>query len=192
MAEYRFFDDGTVPYVSTAEFHADRDRAPHLEQPMHRGRLEKVAQCIRQLHPRSIVDLGCGDGGLLSLLRDIPSYGYDFQPTNIKGWNDRQVTARALDFVMESDKITWGELTVMTEVLEHLADPHTAVALVSRNSKYIVASSPHSETPEHHAEEHAWGWDMEGYQALFNPHWMVLQHFKLDWCQILTARSKHI
>lgn len=191
MAEYRFFD-GDVPYVSTYEFHEHRTRAPHLEQPDHSARLRKVAELVRGLHPQSIVDLGCGDGGLLSLLQDIPTRGYDFQPSNADGWAERNVTARAMDFIAHPERIIWGELAIMTEVLEHLADPHAAVELVSHNSKYIVASSPHSETPEHHAEEHAWGWDMEGYQQLFNPHWIVLQHFKLGWCQILTARSKNV
>jgi hypothetical protein len=192
MAEYRFFDDGTVPYVSTAEFHTDRDRAPHLEQPDHSARLRKVAELVRKLHPQSIVDLGCGDGGLLSLLQDIPARGYDFQPSNVEGWAERNVTARALDFIAHPEQIIWGELAIMTEVLEHLADPHGFLKIVSQNTRYVVASSPHGETPENHAMEHAWGWDMEGYQQLFNPHWIVLQHFKLGWCQILTARSKNI
>lgn len=192
MVEYRFFEDGTTPFVSTTEFHVRRARAPHLEQPDHTGRLHKVAEVVRAFHPRSVVDLGCGDGGLLSLLKDIPSHGYDFQLSNIDGWTDRQVTARSLDFVAHPDEIVWGELVTITEVLEHVADPHGLVKLISYNARYIVASSPCGETPEHHAEEHAWGWDMDGYQALFDPDWIVLSHFKLDWCQILTARSKNL
>jgi hypothetical protein len=159
---------------------------------MHQSRLTKVAHVIRQLNPRSVVDLGCGDGGLLSLILDIPSWGYDFQPSNAEGWKDRGVTAQNLDFVAQPEKIIWGELVVVTEVLEHLTDPHCLVKFISHNARYIVASSPHGETPDNHAKEHAWGWDMEGYQALFDPHWIVLQHFKLDWCQILSARSKHV
>lgn len=192
MVEYQFYADDKVPPVSTYEFHEHRARAPHLDQPMHRARLLAVARTIREMHPESVTDLGCGDGGLLSLIRDIPSRGYDFQPANMEGWTERQVTAQALDFVAHPEDIVWGELTVITEVLEHLADPHGMVELISHNSKYIVASSPYGETAEHHAEEHAWGWDMQGYQQMFNPHWIVTAHFLLDWCQILTARSKNL
>lgn len=192
MVEYQFYAGDKVPPVSTYEFHEHRARAPHLDQPMHRARLLAVARTIREMHPESVTDLGCGDGGLLSLIRDIPSRGYDFQPANMEGWAERQVTARALDFVAHPEDIVWGELVVVTEVLEHLADPHALVESISRNSKYIIASSPYGETAEHHAEEHAWGWDMQGYQQMFNPHWIVTAHFLLDWCQILTARSKNL
>lgn len=190
MAEYRFYDG--VPPVSTYEFHADRERAPHLEQPAHRNRLIQTAQLIRQCAPYSVVDLGCGDGGLLSLITDIDSWGYDFQPSNAEGWFRRSVKATQLDFIAHPELITWGELVVVTEVLEHLADPHGLVKLISHNARYVVASSPHGETLEHHAEEHAWGWDMEGYQQMFNPDWVVVSHFKLGWCQIITARSKNL
>lgn len=190
MAEYRFFD-GDVPYVSTKQYHADRERAPHLEQPAHRGRLAQAAQLIQQMNPQSVVDLGCGDGGLLSLL-SRPSWGYDFQPSNAEGWTQRAVAVTKLDFVANPDRIVWGELAVVTEVLEHLADPHGLVRLMSHNARYVVASSPNGETPEHHAEEHAWGWDMEGYQQMFNPDWIVTTHFTHDWCQIIGARSKHL
>ena len=192
MVEYRFYPAGTVPPVSTYEFHKHRERAPHLEQPMHEARLKKVAECVKNLRPRTVTDLGCGDGGLLSLIRDIPSRGYDFQPSNEDGWQERRVSADQLDFVAHPECIIWGELVVMTEVLEHLADPHAMVELASKYAKYVVASSPFGETPEYHAEEHAWGWDREGYENLFNLHWTVLDHFTLNWCQILTARSKNV
>jgi len=192
MTEHRFYAAGTVPPVSTYEFHEHRPRAPHLEQPDHRARLVKVAQVVRQVHPQSVTDLGCGDGGLLSLLKDIPSWGYDFQPSNANGWAQRGVTATQLDFVAHPEEIKWGELVVVTEVLEHLDDPHELVSLISHNAKYIVASSPYGETLEQHAAEHAWGWDMDGYLQLFNPNWIVTSHFLLNWCQILTARSKHL
>lgn len=191
MTEYRFYATERVAPVSTYEFHEFRARAPHLEQPAHHARLASVSHAIRQLNPQSITDLGCGDGGLLSLFKDIPSWGYDFQPSNAEGWEERGVTAQKLDFVAQPDKIVWGQLVVVTEVLEHLDNPHGLLNLISHNTKYIVASSPHGETPDQHAEEHAWGWDMEGYQQIFNPDWVLLSHFKVDWCQILTARSKH-
>ena len=192
MVEYQFYVGDKVPPVSTYEFHEHRARAPHLDQPAHRARLLTVARLIHEMSPKSVTDLGCGDGGLLSLIKDIPALGYDFQPANAEGWTERGVAAKQLDFITNPNMVSWGELVVVTEVLEHLADPHALVELIAHNSKYVVASSPYGETAEHHAEEHAWGWDMQGYQQMFNPHWIVTAHFMLDWCQILTARSKYL
>jgi Methyltransferase domain len=192
MAEYRFYDADKVAPVSTYEFHAGRPRAPHLEQEMHRTRLMTVSRIINDANPRSVVDLGCGDGGLLSLLNaSIPAWGYDFQPANAEGWQQRGVVAHQLDFVAHSDQITWAELVVVTEVLEHLDNPHGMLELISHQARYIVASSPYGETIEQHADEHAWGWDYNGYQEMFDRHWIVTSHFLQGWCQILTARSKN-
>lgn len=192
MAEYRFFDEGTMPYVSTLDFHKYRVRASHLEDPAHRGRLARVAHIIRSLHATSVVDLGCGDGGLLSMLSGIDAWGYDFQPSNVAGWLERGVEAEQKDVLYPGADIRWGEVAVMTEVLEHIADPHGVVEWAAKHSKFIVASSPHSETPQHHAEEHAWGWDMPGYVAMFAPHWEVISHETLAWCQILLGRSRYL
>jgi len=178
--------------VATAAFHANRERAPHLEQDMHRDRLHRTAQLIRTVHPNSVVDLGCGDGGLLSLITDIDSWGYDFQPSNTAGWAERGVTAELRDVLHPGADVRWGELAVLTEVLEHVTDPHGVVRWTARHAKYVVASSPHSETPHNHAEEHAWAWDVDGYRDLFSPHWEILSHDTVGWCQIVLGRSRHL
>jgi hypothetical protein len=81
VTEHKLFT-GDIPHVSTAAFHADRERAPHLEQPAHWARLQRarlfVGDASRALldagHTTlvSVSDLGCGDGGLLQLLTDLP------------------------------------------------------------------------------------------------------------------------
>lgn len=188
MAEWRLSPE-TVPYVSTLGFHADRERAPHLEQPDHQGRLLRTAELVRSLNPASVVDLGCGDGGLLSLLPDLDAWGYDFQPSNEPAWAERGVTAERRDVFNTRDVPRWGECAVMTEVLEHVADPHGTVAWVARNARYVVASSPHRETDRQHGDCHAWAWDVEGYRALFEPHFKVLSHETVDWSQLIVGRS---
>jgi hypothetical protein len=192
MVEHRFYPVGQVPPVSTYAYHEHRERAPHLEQDMHRGRLTRVAHLIRSLHPQSVVDLGCGDGGLLSLLQGIDAWGYDFQPSNVPAWEERGVFAVAKDVLWPGAEVRWAELTAMTEVLEHIDDPHRVIKWAAQNSKFVVASSPHCETPEYHAEEHAWGWDMPGYLAMFSPHYEIITHETLSWCQILMGRSKYL
>jgi len=190
MAEWRLFT-GATPFVSTVEFHADRDRAPHLEQPDHRARLLRTAQLIHQLNPASVVDLGGGDGGLLSLLTGLDAWGYDFQPTNQAGWAERGVTAELRDVFNDRDVPRWGELAVCTEVLEHLAAPHSVVEWVAHHARYLVASSPHGETDLQHGDCHSYAWDMAGYRALIEPHFEIMVHETVDWSQIIAGRSRY-
>src|SRR5438445_3889882 len=172
MAEYRLFE-GDVPYVSTAEFHKDRERAPHLEQAWHQPRLLLAAELVHQAAEScggaSVSDLGCGDGGLLSLIQKddqiLGAWGYDFCPANVAGWAERDVQAWSLDvFGSGWDDAEIGTVVVMTETLEHLADPHGVLArLRDRGAARLVCSSPWNENQAQHCPEHAWAWDRAGY-----------------------------
>ena len=197
MAEWKLVPDA-VPYVSTAEFHADRERAPHLEQPWHRPRLETAAGFVRGiaaewLHDATVSDLGCGDGGLLSLLKDCPdvaaSWGYDFSPANAAGWTERGVQALALDvFGADRGQVRFGDITVMTEVLEHVADPRRELRTAAEHSRYLVCSSPWNERPGNHSPEHAWAWDLDGYRSMIEScGWNVLQQEPVGLFQVVMA-----
>jgi hypothetical protein len=167
---------GKVAHVSTPEFHEHRERAAHLEQEGHRPRLIKAAEFVEQAQAvdqsrLSVSDLGCGDGGLLELLkaRQWPAWGYDFAPANEAGWQERGVDASRLDvFGADRDKVRFGDIAVVTEVLEHLSDPFEAVRWIGLHSSWIVASSPHDETGKWHDECHAWAFDVQGYRALIS------------------------
>ena len=200
MTEYRFYPDG-IPPVSTFEFHEHRERAAHLEQPVHRPRLLKAAEFVgeavtrlRSGLPKSVTvsDLGCGDGGLLSIVQGLPrvsAWGYDFAPANVAGWAERGVSAEAVDvFNGDRGRVDLGDVTVMTEVLEHLADPHEAVRWVAGGSRFLVASSPWGETPDYHDECHSWAWDLDGYRALVEQGgFRVLRQEKVSWFQVVLA-----
>lgn len=186
MAEYRLQESD---YPSTFAFHEHRERAPHLEQSWQSGRLYMAAKWIREINPSSVVDLGCGDGGLLSLIKFIPSWGYDFCPANAAGWTERGVEAYSEDVFNTDFEPKWGELVVVTEVLEHLRDPHDVVKWIAENAKYIIASSPDDEQPTGHMDEHIWGWDMEGYAAMVGEHFEIIKHRKVDWNQLILGKS---
>ena len=181
MNEWRFFD-GTAAEVASFEFHEHRERAMHLESPIHRPRLEMAANLVLVAHnlgARTFSDLGCGDGGLLSLVGDgSTGWGYDFAPNNAAGWAERGVKAEALDvFGADRDRVSFGDVTAVTEVLEHLSDPHAAVAWIGEHSRFIVASSPWDEGPWHHDECHAWAFDRDGYRRLITSGgYRILQH----------------
>lgn len=184
MTEWRLFD-GDVAEVSTSAFHRDRERARHLEEPGHRERLQRAVSYIRAAATivrgyTSVSDLGCGDGGLLSLIHSYvnDAWGYDFAPANAAGWSERDVKAELLDvFGVDAELVRFGTVTVVTEVLEHLSDPHAAVKWIGSNSRFIVASSPWDEGPWQHDECHAWAFDVQGYRDLIGQGgYRILRH----------------
>lgn len=205
MTEVRLFPEGTVPDCATAAWYAGRDRAPHLEQPLHRPRLEATAdlvvRSIDELGLGSVVDLGAGDGGLLDLVRRrrplAGLIGYDLQPSNIAGAAQRGVPVVLADFVTATD-LVWrpgpaelGAVAVCTEVLEHLVDPHgflARLAALHDGPDVIVASSPWNETNGGAYEFHLWAWDHAGYTALFDGNgWHVMDSVTVDMFQVIRA-----
>lgn len=175
--EYRFFDikDGE-PYFSTQEFHDAREAAPHIDQHgMQRDRLVLAAEFVKDLvltyQIDTVSDICCGDGGLLEYLKPffaengVRAWGYDFQPANVRdAVYKRKVDVAFADVV--NDPIELGELSIMTECLEHFFDPHAMVRKIGETSDFFVASGPNGETPEAHYELHTWGWSWPAYEQL--------------------------
>lgn len=169
MGEWRLFAAGTVPEYTTAEWYRERIGASHLEEDTHRPRLKRSAELVARLAFlygfRAVVDLGAGDGGLLSLLGgNLKAWGYDLCPDNVTRSQRRGVDLRFGDVI--EGEVEWGEIAVATEMLEHLVDPHAFVKRIAKSARAIVCSSPWSERPGHAYEFHAWAWDFEGYRAL--------------------------
>jgi SAM-dependent methyltransferase len=177
VMEARLFPEGTVPEYTTALWYEGRDSAPHVEEAAHRGRLDIAAKFINELAREhvaaggpllQVVDLGCGDGGLLSLLDSnlVRGWGYDLQMSNVEASRKRGVDVRYGDVVEHFDLIDWGDLVVCTEFLEHLVAPEAFLQKVAGHARYVVASSPFTETLEDHYEFHCYAWDIDGYTDL--------------------------
>ena len=195
MSEWKLFPDGTVPFVSTLGYFSQQPRAPHLDQPHHVPRMLMAARflgAIREAGALTFSDLGCGDGGLLSLVQDWfdRSWGYDLQPSSAEGWTERGVTATSLDvFGADRDRVELGDAVAVTEVLEHVADPHGALAwLHAAGPRWLVASSPQNESSLTHGEEHCWAWDKEGYAAMITgAGWGIARHDDCGMFQVVLA-----
>lgn len=174
--EWQLFEPGTVPEYTTPEWYAGREHAPHLEQEPHRSRLIVTAQMVNSLPIRitRVVDLGAGDGGLLSQLEPrFSRMGFDLQATNVKYGSDVRRVPLAVHDVVADFPNRWFDLqgkercaAVATEMLEHLVDPHRFVRTIGRHARYLVASSPYKETGDSHYAFHTWAWDLDGYRTL--------------------------
>lgn len=191
--EHRFYPVGETPIVSTREWHAPRERARHREEPGHSARMQRALEYVVDVAGRgatSLVDLGAGDGGFLSMVKerlpDLHAWGYDFSPANLVGAKERGVSVYDADFTAEP--VTLAQIMVMTEVLEHLDDPHGQLVMAHIPEAFLVCSSPNGETPEHHDGSHAWGWDMEGYAAMITAAgWDIIAHSIAGSFQVVAA-----
>jgi Methionine biosynthesis protein MetW len=189
--EWRLFPEGTTPEYTTAEWYEGREHAPHIDQPIHRDRLHAsatfVAQAAFQSRLHTVVDLGCGDGGLLTLLGPrLKAWGYDLSPENVAAARLRGVDVRYGDALGEG--VEWGQIAVATEMLEHLVDPHAFVAKILQHSEALVCSSPWDERPGSAYEFHAWAWDLLGYrQMIEGAGWKVLRQRRVHRFQVILA-----
>jgi SAM-dependent methyltransferase len=188
--EWRLFDEGTVPEHTRPGWYVGRGHAPHLEEG-HRPRMEYAAAFIAEAAfsrgLRTVVDLGAGDGGLLSLLGPaFTAHGYDLMPENIRAAKERGVDVRFGD-VLE-DNIEWADIAVCTDMLEHLVDPHRFLRSLPDRVKVLVCSSPRDERPGAAYEFHTWAWDMDGYRALVEQAGFTVQrHRPVDRFQVILA-----
>lgn len=194
---YRTFDPADPPEWLDSRWWIDTPNCNHLDNRVHQARLNAAADWA--VHAAdvagtvSIVDLGAGDGGLLSLLPEpyrSESYGYEIIEDSVRYANEvRGVHVMRSDVLR--DGITHDGVCVATEMLEHLEGPHTFLAHRLRRAgvKHLIASSPHSETVDgHHEWNHAWAWDREGYRAMFEEAgWSVRRHEDVEWSQLVWA-----
>jgi trans-aconitate methyltransferase len=198
--EWQLFTDadGIPPLMTTAGWYEDRDRAPHLEQAGHRSRLLAASRlaCVagHDLGAETLVDLGAGDGGLLQLLGErcpeLTTWGYDLSPANVHGaqW-ERRVDVTLADFTTMLAHPLGADMAVMTEVLEHLWQPHLVAAWVRTWAKVLICSSPAYETATSHDGVHLWAWDMAGYRAMIEgAGWEVIDHFTVGPFQLAGCR----
>lgn len=189
--EWRLFAAGTVPEFTQPGWYAGREHAAHLEDGGHRPRLQHAASFIAQAAAaygyRSVVDLGAGDGGLLSLLGPaMTAWGYDLMPENIQAAKVRGVDVRYGDVV--AGDIEWADIAVCTEILEHLVDPHGLLLGLPPKVKVLVCSSPWNERPGAAYEFHTWAWDFDGYRALVEQAGFTVQRqMPVDRFQVVLA-----
>jgi predicted TPR repeat methyltransferase len=168
---YRYF---TEPKFHDAAFYKDRPVSDHIHEPAQRIRMLKTladVEWILDVDPKlkSVTDLGCGNGGMLWELqrrRDIECWGYDLSPAAVEfAKNEYQVDAELKDFTQE--EVELGDVTVITETLEHLVDPQGLLARIVKQTRFVCASVPAAEDDKKRYEFHLWAWEPAAFQYMF-------------------------
>jgi len=138
-----------------------REKKPSLNA----RRLESVVTALKDCGVRSIIDIGCGDGGLLSLLIKERQFtrisGVDVSPVALQRASERLRLDHAGDSLLERVKLFQGSLTYkdsrfegydaacVIEVIEHLDIPRLAaferVLFEYAKPAVIVMTTPNQE-----------------------------------------------
>ena len=169
----RLVRDGEVDYQ------VERSNARWAD---HQARTLVTAALIAWLKPESVLDPACGDASIVAaanLLRPIahvhladisePSVLRVPQTTGFKA-----AVSDIFDAIEASPNV---DVVVLTETLEHLADPDQIAALARGKGRYLVASSPVMRAGQvDHNSEHLWMFDRTGYEAMLtDAGWRVEQ-----------------
>jgi 2-polyprenyl-3-methyl-5-hydroxy-6-metoxy-1,4-benzoquinol methylase len=215
VTEYRLFDPADPPEWLDPKWWRDRPHCDHLGSPTgaHVARLKAAERHARiaalvagsighiTADAAPVCDLGAGDGALLSLLPKSlreKSWGYDLIAADVEYAQDvRDVSVTQANiqtgfYDYEGVPIELSDVVVLTEVLEHMADPHGFLKLLHARPevRFVVASSPFQETPEKHEWNHAWCWDTLGYERMFHAAgFEALNLEPVEWSQVWTFEA---
>jgi hypothetical protein len=210
LMEHRLFDPADPPEWLDPEWWRDREHCDHLGSPTgaHVARLHAAERHARiaalaagpDNDAAPVCDLGAGDGALLSLLPKSlreKSWGFDVITADVQYANEvRGVNVSAINVGMSFERkpgyLPLAPVVVLTEVLEHMADPHGFLALLHARPevRFVVASSPWGETPEQHEWNHAWAWDPDSYRAMFEAAgFRAVTLDMVEWSQVWTFEA---
>lgn len=200
--EWKLFDPDNPPVVANPDFLRNQPWMRLEGQPGFRERSTMVKgmvdDVIRWCKPyvHGVTDLGCGDGAMLRVLAEdltrhgIPvgrTTGYDIGASDIAHANHNgPYEFRLANIERDLDTVLINYLNIMTEVLEHMTDPHGFLVKLKNRAKrilgqtFLVATSPGSETAEWFNPIHLWAWDWDGYAQLFRgAGWEIVDHLSV-------------
>jgi SAM-dependent methyltransferase len=138
----------------------------------------------------TVVDLGCGDGELLAMLRAIsdPCYpiGVDRDPAHREAWLHRKVLAIHANFLdlIERSILPRGDVYVLANTLEYIAEPGALLSVLARQpgARFLVAASPLDDAPRVYGQGRGtlWRWPLPEYARLVRSSgWPIVMEHRL-------------
>jgi 2-polyprenyl-3-methyl-5-hydroxy-6-metoxy-1,4-benzoquinol methylase len=156
----------------------------HIERALVTGAV------IAWLNPDSICDPACGDGAVLAEAYRLRPFGRavmaDFSKPNIDrlrpAFPHHKRVGTILDTLGAFSGTTIYDCIVLTEILEHLADPDEVLRVARSRGRTLVISTPIDETADYDNPEHLWGWGVEDIrEMLATAGWTPTSFTMLSW-----------
>lgn len=108
-----------------------------------------VKKMLDSIRYKSIIDVGCGDGGLFSLIKEDSEYtGVDISPTQLKAFKSSLKSKKKKTTLIEADvsklplKDNSFDVAIACDVLEHVIDPLFVIneikRVVKKNGHVII------------------------------------------------------
>ena len=144
----------TFRYEPSVNVDTSNYRKHTSDNPIQRALIDrfhrKVQQIVTDLHPKTLLDAGCGEGFvdeiLLTAIPELEITGFDVLGDSVKLASLRnprgQFTTGDIYAIEQADKSF--DVVIALEVMEHLHEPDKALAEMARVAKeYVVLSVPH-------------------------------------------------
>lgn len=129
----------------------------HSENPFERwlwkNKKKIIEKLLSEIKPESLVDLGCGDGGMIEVIGKKTTYtGIDISPTqlanakkHIKKNESKKIKFICADILDSGLKDNSFDVALLCDVVEHVLSPKTLLQEAQRITKkggYIILSIP--------------------------------------------------
>lgn len=125
------------------------EKNPTWDDEDSQWKASKVLEIMQanQLDFKSIVDIGCGAGGVLaalaSELSDVELHGYEIAPDASRFWSqheDMKISFFVADFLQE--KKDHYDALLLLDVFEHVPDPFEFLSLLRGRAEYYIFHIP--------------------------------------------------
>lgn len=110
------------------------------------ARYQQVIKLIPQNPRQKILDIGCGDGVLLSLIKNATLYGIDLDKDSL-GYAATKIKAKLVQAPADKlpFKANFFDVVLATEIIEHLDQPEKLIQEAKRVLKpsgYLILTTP--------------------------------------------------
>ena len=143
----------------------------------------------------SVIDLGCGDGSALRLLRemnDCDVYGIDFSDTSVKILNKKHIPGEVADLRNYSPNGRRAHTVILSHVLEHMVSRQDADRLVKTVSD-LATDQAFIVVPEEKElwYEHSVSYDEDLLRSVVSPYFESVDIYKVHRDRLTPYKSEY-
>ncbi len=123
-----------------------------LERNIWGKKKQVVKEILDSIKYESVIDIGCGDGELFSLIKKNSKYtGVDISPTQLKSFKNSLNSTSNMPVLIEADvsslplETNSFDVAIACDVLEHVIDPLVVINEIKRVVKkggYVIIGIP--------------------------------------------------